>query len=60
LANDTSINESDEEPGFKYGDRTVLMEKGDIIVLKDGTKIEQISIESFMRKPRELMRMISK
>ena len=28
--------------------------------LKDGTKIEQISIETFMRKPRESMRVIAK
>lgn len=33
---------------------------GDIVVLKDGTKIEQISIETFMRKPRESMRVIAK
>lgn len=36
------------------------MENGDIVVLKDGTKIEQISIETFMRKPRESMRVIAK
>lgn len=60
LANDASINETDAEPGFKYDDRTIIMENGDIVVLKDGTKIEQISIETFMRKPRESMRIISK
>lgn len=60
LANDASINETDADPGFKYEDKTIIMENGDIIVLKDGTKIEQISIESFIRKPRESMRMIAK
>lgn len=60
LANDTSVNETDAEPGFKYDDKTIIMENGDIVVLKDGTKIEQISIESFIRKPRESMRMIAK
>lgn len=59
LANDASVNETDAEPGFKYGDKMVVMENGDIIVFKDGTKIEQISIETFMRKPRESMRMIA-
>lgn len=60
LANDASVNETDAEPGFKYDDKTIIMENGDIIVLKDGTKIEQISIETFMRKPRESMRVIAK
>ena len=60
LANDASGNETDAEPGFKYDDKTIIMENGDIVVLKDGTKIEQISIETFMRKPRESMRVIAK
>lgn len=60
LANDASVNETDAEPGFKYDDKTIIMENGDIGVLKDGTKIEQISIETFMRKPRESMRVIAK
>lgn len=60
LANDASVNETDAEPGFKYDDKTIIMENGDIIVLKDGTKIEQISIETFVRKPRESMRMIAR
>lgn len=60
LANDASVNETDAEPGFKYDDKTIIMENGDIVVLKDGTKIEQISIETFIRKPRESMRMIAK
>lgn len=60
LANDASVNETDAEPGFKYDDKTIIMENGDIVVLKDGTKIEQISIETFMRKPRESIRVIAK
>ena len=60
LANDTSINENDAEPGFKLEDKTVLMENGKIVVLKNGTKVEQISIESFARKPRESTRKIAK
>lgn len=60
LANDASINETDAEPGFKYDDKTIIMENGEIVVLKDGTKIEQISIETFIRKPREAMRIIAK
>lgn len=60
LANDASVNETDAEPGFKYDDKTIIMENGDIVVPKDGTKIEQISIETFMRKPRESMRVIAK
>lgn len=60
LAHDASVNETDAEPGFKYDDKTIIMENGDIIVLKDGSKIEQISIETFIRKPRESIRVIAK
>ena len=60
MANDASVNETDAEPGFKYDDKTIIMENGDIVVLKNGTKIEQISIESFIRKLRESMRLIAK
>lgn len=58
LANDASVNETDAD-GFKYEDKMVVMEDGNIIVFKEGIKIGQISSETFMRKPRELMRMIS-
>lgn len=34
LANDASVNETDAEPGFKYDDKTIIMENGDIVVLK--------------------------
>lgn len=60
LANDASINETDVEPGFKYGDRTIFMENGNIIVFKGKSKINEISIELFIKKPRESMRIISK
>ena len=60
LANDASINENDAEPGFRYKGRTIVMENGKIIVTMGDAKIEQISIDTFMRKPRESMRMISK
>lgn len=60
LANDVSINETDAESGFKYIDRTVIMENGNIFVAKDGKIINQISVETFIRKPRESMKIISK
>ncbi len=60
MANDTSINESDLEAGFKYNDRIVTMENGSIFVSKDGKAINRISIETFMRKPRESMKIISR
>ena len=34
LANDASVNETDAEPGFKYDDKTIIMENGDIVVLR--------------------------
>lgn len=60
MANDTSINESDLEAGFKYNDRIVTVENGSIFVSKDGKAIDRISIETFMRKPRELIKIISR
>lgn len=60
LANDASINETDAEAGFKYNDRNVMMENGNILVAKDGTIVDRISIETFMRKPRESLKMFLK
>lgn len=60
MANDASINETDAEAGFKYNDRVVTMENGSIFVSRNGKVMDKISIETFMRKPREAMRMISK
>lgn len=60
LANDVSINETDAEAGFKYIDRTVMMENGNIVVAKDGRIIDQISVETFIRKPRETIRELTK
>ncbi|MCQ2081359.1 MAG: hypothetical protein MJZ11_06840 [Lachnospiraceae bacterium] len=43
-----------------HRNRMILELKDEFTVLKDGSKIEQLSIETFMRKPRESMRMIAK
>lgn len=58
MTNDTSINESDIETGFKYRDRIITMENGSIWVKKDSKVINKISIEKFMRKPRETMKIL--
>lgn len=60
MANDASINETDAEAGFKYNDSVVTMENGSIFVSRNGKVMDKISAETFMRKPREVMRMISK
>lgn len=60
LANDASVNATDAEPCFKYDDKTIIIKNGDIIALKNKSKIKQISIESLMRKPIESMGMIAK
>lgn len=58
MANDTLINESDAEVGFRYNDKIIMMENGSIFVSKDGKVIDKISVETFMRKPRESMRIL--
>ena len=60
IANDTSINESDSEASFLYKDTVVTMGNGSIFITKDGKVIDKVSIEMFMRKPRELVKLISK
>lgn len=60
MANDASINETDAEAGFKYNDRVVTMENGSIFVSRNGKVMDKISIETFMRKPREAMRLFLK
>lgn len=59
MANDASINESDVEAGFKYNDRVVMMEKGNILVTEEGKVIGKISVETFMRKPRKSLELIN-
>lgn len=58
LANDDFINELDAKLGFKYKDKTMLVDNGNIIVVKDGIKMGQVSLETFMRKPRLSMKML--
>lgn len=60
MANDASINESDSEAGFKYNDRVVTMENGNIFVTKNGKVIDKISVDTFMRKPRESICILDK
>ena len=60
IEENTSINETDAEAGFKYNDRVVTMENGSIFVSRNGKVMDKISIETFMRKPREAMRLFLK
>lgn len=48
------------EAGFKYNDRVVTMENGNIFVTKDGKVIDKISVDTFMRKPRESICILDK
>lgn len=59
MANDSSINDSDIEPGFKYCDKTITMDNGYIWIYSGGKEIKRISIDIFIRKPREAMKIIS-
>ena len=60
MTNDTLINESDIEAGFKYKDCIITMENGSILVIKNRKVINKISIETFMRKPRETMKILER
>ena len=48
------------EAGFKYNDRVVTLENGNIFVTKDGKVIDKISVDTFMRKPRESICILDK
>ena len=53
-----SINDSDSEIGFRFGDYMVAFEDGKINVYRSGKVIAQNTIEAFSRSPNAVFRLM--
>lgn len=51
LSQDSGISDEENGSGFKYNDKMVVLENGVIQVLDSGGIVEQVTVESFARKP---------
>ncbi|WP_018306593.1 restriction endonuclease-like protein [Desulfitobacterium hafniense] len=60
LANHTTINDEDNELGFKFNNQLIMFENGSIDLYKDGKICGKYGIEEFSRKPNAVFRRIFK
>ena len=51
MANDSSINDEDNDFGFRYNDKNVILENGRISIINKGKIVKQITAETFSKKP---------
>ena len=51
LSQDATLNDEENINGFQYNDKTIMLENGKIQVVDAGQVVEQISVDSFARKP---------
>lgn len=59
MANNSSINDGDSEPGFKYNGKTIWVEEGYIYIAMNDKIINKISLNRFIRRPRETTKIIA-
>ncbi len=58
IANDMTINEDDVAKGFLFRDETVCFANGEILVIRNGSTVNQYTIEEFIRRPGEVVKRI--
>ena len=58
--NNTEINDTDSDIGFRFGDVTVVFEDGKINAYKNGSIIAQNTVEAFSHSPNAVFRLIQK
>lgn len=51
LSQDSEINDEENMNGFRYNDKIIVLENGKIQVVEAGQVVEQITVDSFARKP---------
>lgn len=51
LSQDSAINDEENMNGFRYNDKIIVLENGKIQVVEAGQVVEQITVDSFARKP---------
>ena len=58
--NDTTINDTDNNLGFNFGNFTLVFENGNILVSKDKRIFAKYAISDFSRRPNAVFRQIQK
>lgn len=51
LSQDSAVNDEENMNGFRYNDKVIILENGKIQVVDSGQVVEQITVDSFARKP---------
>ncbi len=58
MAQDESINAEESVAGFKYKDKTIMLESGKILIIDSGKIVDQVTLDEFSRKPSMVFRKI--
>lgn len=51
LSQDSAVNDEENTNGFMYNDKMIVLENGNIQVIASDRIMEQVTLESFSRKP---------
>lgn len=51
LSQDATLNDEENVNGFQYNEKTIMLENGKIQVVDDGQVVEQITVDTFARRP---------
>lgn len=51
LSQDSAVNDEENTNGFMYNDKMIVLENGNIQVIAYDRIMEQVTLESFSRKP---------
>lgn len=51
LSQDATLNDEENVNGFQYNEKTIMLENGKIQVVDAGQVVEQITVDTFARKP---------
>lgn len=51
LSQDATLNDEENINGFQYNEKTIMLENGKIQVVDSGRVVEQITVDTFARKP---------
>ena len=60
LSQDSSVNDEENINGFMYNDKMIVLENGNIQVIASDRIVEQVTLESFSRKPSAVFGVIKK
>ena len=51
MSQDATLNDEENVNGFQYNQKTIMLENGKIQVVDSGRVVEQITVDTFARKP---------